>query len=100
MHGTEIPAGSTVLLLYGAANRDARVWTDPERLDVRREPHRHLAFGDGIHHCLGAPIARLEARIALEAILPELCRMSPATSPVRLASHQLRGYVSVPAEVR
>ena len=100
MHGTEIVAGSTVLLLYGAANRDPRVWTDPARLDVQREPHRHLAFGDGIHHCLGAPIARLEARLALEAILPELWRASPAASPVRLASHQLRGYVSVPAELR
>jgi cytochrome P450 len=99
LHGTEIPAGSTVLLLYGAANRDPRAWTDPERLDLEREPHRHLAFGDGIHHCIGAPIARLEACIALAAILPLLRTARPAASPVRLASHQLRGYVSVPAEL-
>jgi cytochrome P450 len=99
LHGTEVPAGSTVLLLYGAANRDPRVWTDPDQLDLDREPHRHLAFGDGIHHCLGAPIARLEARIALAAILPRLRSARPAGSPARLASHQLRGYVSVPAEL-
>src|SRR5262249_51857117 len=72
LHGTDIPAGSTVLLLYGAANRDPRIWTAPEQLELAREPHRHLAFGDGIHHCLGAPITRLEASVALAAILPRL----------------------------
>jgi cytochrome P450 len=69
LHGTTIPAGSRVLLLIGAANRDPRAWHEPDRLDLAREPRRNLAFGDGIHHCLGAPLARLEARVALGAFL-------------------------------
>jgi cytochrome P450 len=97
LHGTRIPAGSKVVLLYGAANRDPRAWTDPEHLDLAREPRRHMAFGDGIHHCLGAPIARMEACIALKALLPHLTNFRLTDNPTRLASHQLRGYVSVPA---
>lgn len=69
LHGAAIPAGSRVLLLIGAANRDPRVWREPDRLDLAREPRRNLAFGDGIHHCIGAPLARLEARIALTELL-------------------------------
>lgn len=65
----EIPEGARVLLLFGAANRDEERWADPEVFDVRREPKRNLAFGEGIHHCLGAPLARLEARVALETFL-------------------------------
>lgn len=69
LHSVEIPQGATVLLAYGAANRDDRRWQDPDALDVQRPPLRHLAFGDGLHHCLGAPLARLQARITLELIL-------------------------------
>jgi len=97
MHGIRIPHGSKVVLLYGAANRDPREWIDPERLDLSREPKRHVAFGEGIHFCLGAPIARLEGRIALEALLPHLRNYRLTDPPTRLRSHQLRGYVSVPA---
>jgi cytochrome P450 len=74
LHGSTIPTGSRVLLLIGAANRDPRVFADPDRLDVGRRIRRHLAFGEGIHHCLGAPLARLEGRVALG----ELVRRFPA----------------------
>jgi cytochrome P450 len=69
LHGRTIPRGARVLLLIGAANRDPRAWTEPDRLDLARNPRRHLAFGDGIHHCIGAPLARLEARTGLTAML-------------------------------
>jgi cytochrome P450 len=66
----DIPAGSTVLLLWGAANRDASVFERPEEIDLQRQvPRRHVAFGRGIHHCVGAPLARIEARIVLTVLL-------------------------------
>jgi cytochrome P450 len=69
VHGAVVPAGSTMLLLNGAANRDERHWDDPDRFDVRRDDGAHLAFGYGLHFCLGAALARLEGRVALEEIL-------------------------------
>jgi cytochrome P450 len=69
LHGETIEAGARVLLVIGAANRDPRVFDDPDRLDLSREPKRHAAFGDGIHHCIGAPLARLEGRVALTSLL-------------------------------
>ncbi|KPM51997.1 hypothetical protein CcI49_19670 [Frankia sp. CcI49] len=68
-HGQEVPAGETVLLVNGAANRDPRVFTDPDVFRVDRVIDRHLAFGKGVHFCLGAALARLETRIALEEFL-------------------------------
>jgi cytochrome P450 len=69
VHGTIIPEGSTMLLLNGAANRDERHFSDPDRFDVHRNEGPHLAFGYGLHFCLGAALARLEGRVALEEIL-------------------------------
>jgi cytochrome P450 len=69
LHGTTIPEGSRVLLLIGAANRDPRAFDEPDRLDLGRRIRRHLAFGEGIHHCLGARLARLEGRIALRTLV-------------------------------
>jgi cytochrome P450 len=68
-YGTRVPAGSAMLLLTASANRDERVFDDPDRFDIHRRPRQHLAFGFGIHHCLGAHLARLEARVALEELL-------------------------------
>ena len=69
LHDTKVPAGSIMLLLNGAANRDERHWTEPDRFDVHRDEGPHLAFGYGLHFCLGAALARLEGRVALEEIL-------------------------------
>lgn len=71
LHGTTIPAGSAILLLTGSATRDERMFPDPDRLDIDRERKMgfNLALGYGIHSCLGAALARMEGRIALEALL-------------------------------
>lgn len=65
LEGQEIRAGQMVISWIGSANRDERQFPDPERFDIQRTPNRHLAFGHGIHFCIGAPLARLEAKIAL-----------------------------------
>ena len=68
--GVAIPAGSTALLLWGSANRDPEMFDQPETIDLTRKvPRRHVAFGRGIHHCVGAPLARVEARIVLTVLL-------------------------------
>jgi cytochrome P450 len=72
LHGTTIPAGQRIFLVYGSANRDERQYDDPDRFDVFREQKRHMSFSEGLHGCIGAPLARLEARIALEVALPRL----------------------------
>lgn len=72
LHGVTIPAGRRVFLVHGCANRDERRFDDPDRFDVFRAPQRHMSFSEGLHGCLGAPLARLEARVALEVALPRL----------------------------
>ncbi|MGQ9349662.1 cytochrome P450 [Mycolicibacterium gilvum] len=93
--GTTVPAGSAMLLLFGAANRDERRYRDPDRFDIHRENISHLTFGKGLHYCLGANLARLEGRVALDEILnrwPEwdidypTARLAP-TSTVRGWEH-------------
>jgi cytochrome P450 len=69
VHGQVIPAGKLVLPMIGSANRDRKQFADPDRFDIARDPNPHIAFGHGIHACLGAPLARLEARIALPDLL-------------------------------
>ena len=69
--GQKIKAGETVLLLYPSANRDADVFEEPERFDIDRKP-QHVAFGIGSHFCLGANLARMELRVALEQVLPRM----------------------------
>ena len=69
VHGRVIPAGKLVLAVIGSANRDPRQFPDAGRFDITRAPNPHIAFGHGIHACLGAPLARLEARIALADFL-------------------------------
>jgi cytochrome P450 len=72
LDGVEIPAGSTVLLFFGAANRDPTEFERPDDVDLTRTALRHhLAFGRGIHYCVGAPLARIEARVVLTALLEQ-----------------------------
>jgi cytochrome P450 len=80
--GTTIPADATVMPLLASANRDARKFPDPERFDLTRNADGHVAFGQGVHFCLGAPLARLEAKVAVEALLHHL-------SPVRAKEQQV-----------
>lgn len=72
MHGQVIPAGKLVLAVVGSANRDPKQFEAPDRFDVGRDPNPHVAFGHGVHFCLGAPLARLEAKIALPDLLSRL----------------------------
>jgi cytochrome P450 len=69
LHGVTVPAGDQVLILYGSANHDERVFPNPDVLDLDRDVHSHWTFGRGIHHCLGNAVARLEVRVALEVLL-------------------------------
>jgi len=72
VHGQTIPAGKLVLAVIGSANRDPQQFRDADRFDITRDPNPHLAFGHGLHFCLGAPLARLEARIALGDLLERM----------------------------
>lgn len=99
LHGVTLPAGRKGLLLFGSANRDERRWEEPDRFDIGRNPAGHLAFGHGLHHCLGAPLARLETRIALEVLLPVLGTYEvDASDAVRVHSGNVRGFARLPIE--
>ncbi|MGA4987867.1 cytochrome P450 [Nonomuraea bangladeshensis] len=97
LHGQVLRAGEPVLALVGSANRDPEVFDDPDRLDLTREPGRHLSFGLGVHYCLGAPLARMEAAIALttlSAAAPDLALADPV--PPYRENLFLRGLASLP----
>jgi cytochrome P450 len=100
LDGTTIPSGEMLVILVGAANRDPRQFDDPERFDVTRTTP-HLGFGHGIHFCLGAALARMEGRIALEALLPilEQYELEPGELEL-LPSLLIRGYKSIPMRRR
>lgn len=85
-----------MFMLYCAANRDERKWPDADAFDVSREPERNMAFGEGIHFCIGAPIARFEARMALSVILQRLPEYEICGPVERMQSHMMNGYTSVP----
>ncbi len=95
LRGKRISPGQRVLCLLGAANRDPRPFPDPDRLDVGRSPSNHLAFGRGVHYCLGAPLARLEGRVAFEALLPRLGGLRLAGEPRYRDQVTLRGLESL-----
>ena len=97
LHDTTMRQGDRVLLLFGSANRDDRAFPDPDVFDVDRTCEHQVAFGRGIHFCLGAALARMEARIALNALLDKVPDWEvDLESAVRLRSGPIRGYTSLP----
>jgi cytochrome P450 family 142 subfamily A polypeptide 1 len=86
--------------MYSSANRDERVFEDPETLDVTREHNHHVAFGFGTHFCLGASLARLEIRVMFEELLRRIpdMRLVPGAEPRRLPSAFAVGYDTIPVE--
>lgn len=97
LHGVTMPAGSRVLLLTGSANRDGRQYPDPDRFDVTRPIRIPIGFGHGTHFCLGAALARLEARVALEELAARFPRFEVDESrAVRVRMSNVHGYASVP----
>jgi len=97
-----IPRGASVIAWIGAANRDAAQFPDPDRFDIDRQPNRHIAFGYGIHYCLGAPLARLETQIALRALLERFAevRLAPGITLEPLPSMIVYGVRGLPIEFR
>jgi unspecific monooxygenase len=100
LDGHEIPANTLVALLIGAANRDPSVFNDPNALDVGRRPNPHLAFSAGVHHCLGAALARLEAAVTIPAILRLLPDLRLAGRPRWRDTFVLRGLTALPVTWR
>ncbi|WP_329471577.1 cytochrome P450 [Streptomyces sp. NBC_01723] len=97
--GTPIAAGDPVLVSLAAASRDPGHFPDPDRFDIGRAPRGHLGFGHGIHHCLGAPLARVEATVAVRLLLERYPALAFATDPVTLTwrtSTLLRGLAELP----
>ena len=82
--------------LLGSANRDPSVFADPDRFVVDRRPNPHLAFGSGIHFCLGAPLARLEMQASLPALLRRFPALHLSGHPLRRPTFVLRGYRTLP----
>lgn len=97
MHGQRIPKGSMVWPVMASANRDETRYPEPDRFQIGRDTSGHLAFGHGIHFCIGAPLARLEARIALEEMLPHLAHARLAEQPLEyIDAFFLRGLKRLP----
>jgi cytochrome P450 len=96
-HGTKLATGSALVLLNGSANRDERQFEDPDRFDIHRKVQRHLSFGYGIHFCLGAHLARLEGRIALEEVLTRFPEWEIDTArAVQARTSTVRGWEKLP----
>ena len=90
-----------MVVVIGSANRDPEVNADPDRFDVTRQQIRHLGFGGGIHYCLGAPLARLEGRIALTTLLSQATTIRLAEDrPIYREGMVNRGFVRLPVELR
>jgi cytochrome P450 len=98
--GVEIPEDARVMVLFASANRDERHWgPDAGEFRVDRDPANHIAFGTGIHVCLGQALARLEARVAIDLLLERTQTLEPAGEPTPTLSPVLRGVTSQPVRI-
>jgi unspecific monooxygenase len=99
LHGVTIPRGQELALLFASANRDPAAFTNPDGLILDRSPNPHLAFGAGIHYCLGAPLARLELAILFQAILERLPTLELVAEPAWKPRFVLRGLQALPVRI-
>ena len=100
VHGQTVPEGSIMLALAGSANRDERRWPDADRFDIHRQIGQHLTFGFGIHFCLGAALARLEGRVALDELLDRFPEWTVDEDRARLApTSTVRGWETLPVVI-
>jgi len=100
IRGVELAPRTQVHIGIGAANRDPEPFPDPDRLDIARQPNRHVAFGSGIHQCVGMGLARLEGRVAIGRFVARFPDYRLAGAPVRARRARFRGHLSLPARVR
>lgn len=98
--GVPLEEGTKVLLFLGAANRDPRQWSDPDRYDISRKTLGHVGYGHGIHVCVGQLLARLEGEAVLKTLAAKVSSMAIAGEPVRRLNNTLRGLQSLPVEIR
>ncbi|MEV5436622.1 cytochrome P450 [Streptomyces sp. NPDC052682] len=97
--GTTIPRGAEIAMLFGSANHDPAVFTDPERLDVTRRDNPHISFSAGIHYCIGAPLARIELAASMTALLEKAPTLRLAAEPERKPNFVIRGLKGLSVEV-
>ncbi|MFE7894520.1 cytochrome P450 [Streptomyces sp. NPDC057412] len=97
--GTTIPRGAEIAMLFGSANHDPAVFTDPERLDLTRTENPHISFSAGIHYCIGAPLARIELAASMTALLEQAPTLRPASDPARKPNFVIRGLEGLRVEV-
>jgi unspecific monooxygenase len=97
--GTVIPSGGEVALLFGSANHDAKIFENPEELDLCRTPNRHISFGAGIHYCIGRQLARIELSAALESLLCHAPQISLCGQPIRSSNFVVRSMDYLPVTI-
>lgn len=100
--GQAIPGGSQLSVCLGAANRDPARWENPERFDIHRRPQQHMAFGFGVHTCLGIHLARMESRVVVEAVLDRLAdlRLDPDAEDIHVGGVAFRSPLQLPVVFR
>lgn len=99
LHGKKLPKDTKVLCMFGSANMDPEFWENPDEFDVERDYQKlkhHYAFGKGIHYCMGAPLARMEARVALEELLARLPKLRLAGEPEEIPAPVMHGVETLP----